>query len=784
MKETILIADDSKLNQELLSEILGEQYDYAYADDGLQVIEALSGNAQVDIILLDIHMPNMDGFAVLKAMKEQHWIEEIPVIVISAESASSFAQQAYDLGATDYINRPFNASVVQHRVENTLMLYSKQKRLVQLVEEQIYQREKVNNTMINIFSHVIESRNEESGSHTLHMQTLTNLFLHQLVKISDRYSLTEGDISMISSVSALHDIGKIAVPKDILNKPGKLTEEEWAIMKSHTTVGDALLTGTPIPQDDPLMRTAHAICRWHHERWDGNGYPDGLKGDDIPISAQVVALADVYDALTSDRCYKTAFSHQQAIQMIRNGECGAFNPLLVQCLLAVADQLQVSMQADPERFDYQDEAWHLAGEMLTNESLPVDDRARRLLINEQEKKEFFARQCGGIHFEYDRLMQKVLYTNQYESSSKGRKTLYLTAGDDVRLLSKADWNILRDKLSSTTRTNPTVTMEALIPVNGEYRWHRITAMTVWPVRGSNYISALGQFTDIHDEVTNRGLQTLFGSGHAAQTYQALRELFDVVRLVDPKECRILEIGSQGQLVETPTRCYDIWDRGQCCENCTSARVLQKKHWLSKLEIKDGQIFSVLSRYLKVGERDCALEIALSPEGGGRDPGAGHLPGRASLMLLDFYRDALTNAYSRIYLDDFLPSLEQADGVAIIDVDQFKQINDTYGHPVGDEALKTVADIILACIRKTDALIRYGGDEFLLIFSKISESVFFERLSHIKKAVHAAVLKGHPEVRLEISIGGAYQVHPLSKAIAIADQEMYKLKSAHHEQQKG
>ena len=413
LKDRILIADDSEMNQELLTEILGDKYDYLYAGDGVQVVEQLNDDAEVDLILLDINMPRMDGFEVLRVMNERRWIEEIPVIVISAEYDAEYIQRAYDLGTTDYINRPFSVSVVQHRVENTLMLYSRQRRLVQLVEEQVYDREKINNTMINILSHVIESRNNESGSHTLHMRSISNLILHHLTKITDRYPMTESDISMITMASALHDIGKITIPKAILNKPGKLTAEEWEIMKTHAANGDEVLNSAPVLQSEPLVKTAHEICRWHHERWDGGGYPDGLSGDEIPISAQVVALADVYDALTSERCYKKAFSHERAIEMICNGECGAFNPLLIECLQAVADKLQWNLKSDPSAFDYQAEAQQLANEMLNNKELPLSDRSRRLLINERTKKEFFAGQCQGVQFEYDHILQKVIYHNWY-----------------------------------------------------------------------------------------------------------------------------------------------------------------------------------------------------------------------------------------------------------------------------------------------------------------------------------------------------------------------------------
>ena len=348
-KETILIVDDSALNRMVLMEILGkENYTFLEAENGQQAVELLGWHPEVDLLLLDITMPEIDGFGVLEAMNQYHWIEETPVIMISAEDGYTFVERAYDLGASDYITRPFDARVVCRRVSNTLMLYAKQKRLVQMVAEQVYEKEKVSNTMISILSHIVEFRNNESGLHVIHIRTITELLLRRLCKKTDRYPLTEADISLISTASALHDIGKINVPEEILNKPGRLTKEEFEIIKTHSAVGEHMLRQIPFNQNEPLVKVAREICRWHHERWDGRGYPDGLKGDEIPISAQVVSLADVYDALTSERCYKAAFDHETALNMIVNGECGAFNPLLLECLMDGADQIKQAMQETEE----------------------------------------------------------------------------------------------------------------------------------------------------------------------------------------------------------------------------------------------------------------------------------------------------------------------------------------------------------------------------------------------------------------------------------------------------
>ena len=375
-KETILIVDDSALNRMVLIEILGkENYTFLEAENGQQAVELLDCHPEVDLLLLDITMPEIDGFGVLEIKNQYHWIEETPVIMISAEDAYSFVERAYDLGASDYITRPFDARVVCRRVSNTLMLYAKQKRLVQMVAEQVYEKEKVSNTMISILSHIVEFRNNESGLHVVHIRTITELLLRRLRKKTDRYPLTEADISLISTASALHDIGKINIPEQILNKPGRLTKEEFDIIKTHSAVGEHMLRQIPFNQNEPLVKVAREICRWHHERWDGRGYPDGLKGDEIPISAQVVSLADVYDALTSERCYKAAFDHETALNMIVNGECGAFNPLLLECLMDGADQIKQAMQEteeekqkDAEQSQRQ-EANRLSREVLQEEGL-------------------------------------------------------------------------------------------------------------------------------------------------------------------------------------------------------------------------------------------------------------------------------------------------------------------------------------------------------------------------------------------------------------------------------
>ena len=341
LRQQILIVDDSEMNRAILTEILQKDYRIIDAENGEQCIEILEQNrADISLILLDLLMPKMDGFEVLAVMNKKQWIEDIPVIMISSEDSARFIRKAYEFGASDYIGRPFDAKVVYQRIFNTIKLYAKQRRLTGLVTSQIYEKEHSSRIMITILSQIVEFRNGESGLHVMHINILTELLLEQLMKRSTHYTMTWSEQHLIVTASALHDIGKIGIAESILNKPGRLTDDEFQIMKTHTLIGAEMLEKMKLYQDEPLVQIAHDICRWHHERYDGHGYPDGLKGDEIPISAQVVALADVYDALVSKRVYKNAYRHEQAIQMIRNGECGAFNPLLLQCLMDIEDKIR------------------------------------------------------------------------------------------------------------------------------------------------------------------------------------------------------------------------------------------------------------------------------------------------------------------------------------------------------------------------------------------------------------------------------------------------------------
>lgn len=613
-KEKILIADDSAMNRAILTEMLGDGYELLEAENGRQAVAILQSATDIDLLLLDIMMPEMDGFEVLAMMNKYHWIDEVPVIMISAENASSYVERAYDLGATDYISRPFDMAVVRRRVINTLMLYAKQKRLVRLVAEQVYEKEKSNSTMINILSHIVEFRNGESGMHVLHIQTATDILLHTLVQKTDKYHLTAADISLISTASALHDIGKINIPESILNKPGRLTKEEFEVMKTHTTIGSEILEKLPFQQESDLVKTAYAICRWHHERWDGRGYPDGLKGEQIPIAAQVVSMADVYDALTSERCYKKAFDHDTAVKMILNGECGQFNPLLLECLTECGAQLhaELSIASDTgNQLHRLADAQHISDALLRENALPGQEHIVQSLSRLQQKGRFFNQSVRCIQFDYD--------------VATGHLSFSAWAAEHMG-----------------------VPKDLLLPVDGELRWHHVRLCSLWSDDSvPAYIGAVGQ--------------------------------------ADPAE-----------------QFFDY-------------------HY-------------------------------------------------------DLYHDVLTNAYNRRFFEKQLRKLVEVDAIAMLDLDQFKQINDVYGHQAGDDALRILVSAVTACVRnRNDALVRYGGDEFLLIFPHIPEHVFIKRLEQIRATVQALHMIEYPDLHLTVSIGGVYGACPLDPGIRQADKLLYQAK---------
>ncbi len=332
-KQKILLIEDSKANRDALKECLIDEFDIIEAENGALAVPILKkSHKSISLIFLDLVMPEMDGFGVLTYLKTNNLLDDIPVIAIANEKDQKRVYNAFKCGAQDFVTKPFDKEIIKKRVQNILDLFAKQKKLIKIVSDEYFERTKNTNMLIDILGHTVEFRNGENGYHIMHMNIITEILLNRLVAKTDKYNLTTKDIDLISSASALHDLGKVGIKESILNKPGKLTKEEQEIMKGHTKIGANIIQQLIQFKNEKIYQYAYEIARWHHERYDGKGYPDGLKGDNIPISAQVVGLAECYDVLVNDRAYKKTYTHDQAMKMILNGECGAFNPLLLKCI--------------------------------------------------------------------------------------------------------------------------------------------------------------------------------------------------------------------------------------------------------------------------------------------------------------------------------------------------------------------------------------------------------------------------------------------------------------------
>ncbi len=518
-KQKILIADDSEMNRELLAAILEEEYDIIQVNDGVQAVDCLQRQAEeISLLLLDIVMPHMDGFEVLSYMNKEHWIDAIPVVIISSENSPIYIKRGYDLGATDFIGKPFDANMVLRRSANAILLGAKQRRMTSIVSNQIYEREKSSKLMINILSHIVEFRNGESGLHVLHIQTITEMLLRQLVqKENNRYALSKEQIRMITTASALHDIGKISIPDEILNKPGRLTAEEFAVIKGHSMAGANMLSELPLDQkEEPLVKTAYEICRWHHERYDGGGYPDGLKGEEIPVSAQVVALADVYDALTSERCYKDAYSHEKAIEMILAGQCGAFNPLMLECLLDISSSLKKKMgYKSKERYEQTDLS-DIASRFHDFE-MDSSEKIVQQLEFERMRYNFLAEGSRNIVFTYT-ISPPLLTFNQAGCKRSGitePSFSPLQSGVLKDLVEEQSLKRLIRKITQATRETPDVTSNLLLTDGKNPCHYRCECRVIWTDGAEKgYTGVVGKLTDITDDymvmenVREEGLKVL------------------------------------------------------------------------------------------------------------------------------------------------------------------------------------------------------------------------------------------------------------------------------------
>lgn len=787
IKQKILIADDSEMNRELLAAILEEEYEIIQVNDGVQAVDCLQRHAEeISLLLLDIVMPHMDGFEVLSYMNKEHWIDSIPVVIISSENSPIYIKRGYDLGATDFIEKPFDANMVLRRSANAILLGAKQRRMTSIVSNQIYEREKSSKLMINILSHIVEFRNGESGLHVLHIQTITEMLLRQLVqKENNRYALSKEQIRMITTASALHDIGKISIPDEILNKPGRLTAEEFAVIKGHSMAGANMLSELPLDQkEEPLVKTAYEICRWHHERYDGGGYPDGLKGEEIPVSAQVVALADVYDALTSERCYKDAYSHEKAIEMILAGQCGAFNPLMLECLLDISSSLKKKMgYKSKERYEQTDLS-DIASRFHDFE-MDSSEKIVQQLEFERMRYNFLAEGSRNIVFTYT-ISPPLLTFNQAGCKRSGitePSFSPLQSGVLKDLVEEQSLKRLIRKITQATRETPDVTSNLFLTDGKNPCHYRCKCRVIWTDGAEKgYTGVVGKLTDITDDymvmenVREEGLKVLekdrsaeFSSFYdrfkkcgfstdgteAWLLLQYLQISYDLVRYVDPITNKVIHIEKDGKMWESETACSDIWNCLEKCSNCISRLSMQTRKRMTKLEVAGEDPYQVVSMYVEIDGKPCCLEMAsridgdFMPDGYSKD----EILSSVRIHKEKVYIDPVTGVYNKRYYVEKLSKMDNAAALMFADIKNFKRINENFGHQAGDDVLRQVAGVLRDVAAGKGDVLRYSGDDFVTVFFKATE----EELSEIQKEmcgrVEALRFPELPGVQLKLVTAG-------------------------------
>lgn len=641
----ILIVDDSELNRAILAELFYQEYEIQEAENGREALEKIQEQGEeITAILLDIVMPEMDGFSVLRFLNERRLMERIPVFLITAETSVDTALRGYENGVVDIINKPIiNPVIVRKRVNNAVELFRNKNHLQNLVDRQVEtirrQTEKLNGiniSMIDILSSVIEFRSNESGQHVRHIRMVTRKILQKLRQEYEEYPFTDEEIEMISNASAMHDVGKISIPDYILNKPGKLTAEEFDEMKKHTIYGCEIIASIPFFREEDTFRYGYEICRHHHERYDGRGYPDGLKGEEIPVAAQVVSIADVYDALVSDRVYKKACTHQEAIAMIQNGECGNFNPKILECFLNMADELDRELYG---KEDKQESGFLHRLTVPVAAKAPVQtclsDYALEMFERERQKTQWFNEMSGEILFDYNKIIDEIEFTEKFHEVF-GECTHIHHARDYIERCNFAD----RTDMERIQRE-----VAFLTPQNPLYK-------------------------------TRLSLDTLKHQGELCELYLRV-----------------------------------IWGSSPHDEYACAGYI--------------GKIVSVRKFQKETQQwRQRALHDYLT--------GA-------------MNRHALWNQMELLLKGD----IQDEFAILFMDLDGFKNINDTMGHLTGDRVLKQIARILQDNVRASDIVARVGGDEFIVVLEGMKGE---EAIANKAEWIRTLICENRNSEQVSCSIG--------------------------------
>lgn len=800
----LLIADDSELNRAILVNMLEHDFEIIEVSDGKEAIAALeSYQGRIAALLLDLVMPEMDGFEVLDEMNRKHWIDTIPTIIISAETNSAYIDRAFRLGVSDYISRPYISSVVRQRIINAILLQTKKQQLMSVVADQFDQQGKNNTVLVSILGYAVEFRNGESGTHMSNVCHLTELLLQRLLIKTDQYPLNHDDIETICTAAGLHDIGKLLIPESILTKHSALTPEEFDNIKRHPLLGANMISTLPIYQDERLVKYAIEICRWHHERWDGQGYPDGLRGEEIPIAAQVVSVADVYDALVSKHCYKESYSQETAMAMIHNGKCGTFNPILLDCLDDIAGKIKEEAKLPSSVVQSQYTAQRAVENLYKSHDLSTA-RMTRQLEDAYSRQNFFCDLSDELWFEYTAKPSVLTLYHGIVAQTGLPSVIHdpLTSSEFLSVASSDLVHTIEDRLNALPIDEQYIELEAQLVLSGQLRWCKIAILITWSntepgkcksllgkiqdieaeySRLANYHDISMEFTDDEDEVppvyTCEDNVMRIAGDQLGMVFQRYRNIFETVRLVDPSICMQVSNGIGGHTLESSRHCYSVWEKAKRCDRCISLETIRTHKPVSKVEAVGNEVYYIIATCIEVDGHPYSLEC-VNPIHFSDMVGSGAEESVINQLLVrnrQVYIDSTTKVYNRRYYDDRLKNLVGEYAFAMIDIDNFKQVNDTFGHIAGDAALYRIAQAIRSAVRSNDKLIRYGGDEFFLLFHNLPSYILEEKLEKIIHTVSTVQIPEQPDLRITASAGGAYAYGKISGIIHMADIALYQAK---------
>lgn len=797
-KNKILIVDDSRFNRLVMTSMLAKDYLLEEACNGKEATLTLQDRAEeFSLVLLDIVMPDMDGFEFLKIMKECGWLDFLPVIMISSEYTPENIETSYRLGASELIQRPYDEQVVRHRIANTIALSSKHRELSNALVDEVIKENENSAAMVSILSHIVETRNGESGAHVQNIRHITGMLLDELMKKTDQYPLSKEEMLQIITASSLHDIGKMSVPEEILNKPGKLTDEEFQVIKKHAMAGADMVEPLLHQENaNPLIRMTYEICRWHHERYDGRGYPDGLKGDEIPIAAQVVSIADVYDALTSERCYKPAHTPDQALQMIQEGQCGAFHPLLLDCLSNILDRLKTPSYASEELLGDSSavSTQLLVADLLSHSrenGLFSSDKIMQTLTRERLRSKFFFNgPCAAFYYT---VFPPVLHLNKAGRELFGVDESIIGPNQALDSCSWYDPRVvehLRDRLAAATNEHSVVQSELTLTLRGEApRRYQCVIQTIWdPADTRHYTELTGRLIPMDGELSKapappepKGLAVPGSEMTGKDAWHLINTLKLVaynVRLIDPSDQSVVELDSSGTLSKCGRYCYSLWKLGHICDGCIFATGQSLQKQFSKIVFFNHEVFYMVSQYIKVDGTPFVLELLTRiTDDIMTDPNGRKLSGSSiSDLNKKLYLDPLTNVYNRRYYNGRVKELSNISALAIVSVDQFSRINDRYGRAIGDNALVCVAESISREISTPDALARYDGGEFVILFESISSDGFEAKLKKLCGQISTLSISGIGDGQhLTVSIGGAFGPDIPAVLMKKADEALHRAK---------